>query len=169
MQRKHPYSSQPKKAKVGAISKKVMATIFWDVYGYCLHWLEKTLPTCWGRCERAIKSKQPGKRMNGVLLHQDNTFAHKSVAAMAAVCNCGFELVDYTYPYYLDLAPFDYFLAPTWKKKKKDGKQYQTYGEVISAVEDVFFRVRMGVSTLWESKHCNTNGRGVWITGETML
>ena len=33
--------------------------------------------------------------MKGVLFYQDNAHAHKSVVAMAAVRDCGFELVDH--------------------------------------------------------------------------
>ena len=53
--------------------------------------------------------------MKGVLFHQDNAPAHKSVVAMAAVRDCGFELVDHP-PYSPDLAPSDYFLFPNMKK-----------------------------------------------------
>ena len=45
-----------------------------------------------------------------MLLH-----VHKSVVAMAAVRDCGFEFVDYP-PYSLDLATPDYFLFPKMKK-----------------------------------------------------
>ena len=62
---------------------------------------------------KAIKSKRPGKLTKGVLFHQDNAPAHKSVVAMAAVRDCVFEP-----PYSPDLAPSDYFLFPnmneTW-------------------------------------------------------
>ena len=53
--------------------------------------------------------------MKGVLFHQDNVPAHKSVVTMAAVHDCGFELVDHP-PYSPDLAPSDYFLFPNMKK-----------------------------------------------------
>ena len=67
-----------------------------------------------------------------MLLH-----AHKSVIAKAAVCDCGFELVDQP-PYSPDLALSDYFLVPNMKKHLA-GKQYWTdHDEVISAVDDFF-------------------------------
>ena len=53
--------------------------------------------------------------MKGVLYHQDSARAHKSGVAMAAVHDCGFELVDHP-PYSPDLAPSDYFLFPNMKK-----------------------------------------------------
>ena len=55
---------------------------------------------------------------------------------MAAVHDCGFELVDHP-PYSPDLAPSDYFLFPNMKKHLAV-KQYRTDDEVISAVEDFF-------------------------------
>ena len=76
--------------------------------------------------------------MKGVLFHQDNAPLNKSVVAMAAMPDCGFELVDQP-PYSPDLAPSDYFLPPTWKKKHLAGKQYQTNDEVISAQLRTFF------------------------------
>ena len=72
----------------------------------------------------------------GFLFHQDNASAHKSVIAMAAVHDCGFELVDHS-PNSPDLAP-SIFCSPTWKEKHFAGKQYWTNDEVISAVEDFF-------------------------------
>ena len=66
------------------------------------------------------KSETVWKLMKGVLL-----------------LDCGFELVDYP-QYSHDLAPPDYFLFPTWKKKHLAGKQYRTDDEVIHPVEDFF-------------------------------
>ena len=51
--------------------------------------------------------------MKGVLFHQDNAPAHKSVVAIAVVCDC--ELVDHP-PYSPDLAPSDYFLSHNMNK-----------------------------------------------------
>ena len=79
-------------------------------------------------------SKRPGKLTKGVLFHQDNAPAHKSVVAMVAVCDSGFDMVDHP-PYSPDLAPSDYFLFPNMKKHLA-GKQYQTDDDVISAGED---------------------------------
>ena len=56
---------------------------------------------------------------------------------MAAVHDCGFELVDQP-PNSPNLAPSDYFLFPNMKKKYLAEKQYRTDDEVISAVEDFF-------------------------------
>ena len=88
-----------------------------------------TMPNYWGKLRKAIMSKRPGKLMKGFLFHQDNAPAHKSVVAMAAVHDCGFELVDHP-PYSPDLVPSDYFLFPS-TKKHFSGKQYRTDEEVI--------------------------------------
>ena len=60
------------------------------------------------------------------------------------------------------------FAAHQLTIKHLAGKQYRTDAEVISAVED-FFRIRMRASIPQESKRCNTDGRSVWIAGETIL
>ena len=66
---------------------------------------------------------------------QDNAPAHKSVNAMDAVHDCGFELVDHP-PSSPNLAPSDYFLFNNmWKHLV--GKQYRT-DDIISAVEGFF-------------------------------
>ena len=75
-------------------------------------------------------SERPGKLTKGIQFHQDNAPAHKSVVAMAAVCDCGFEPVDHP-PYSPDLAPSDYFLFPNMEKTHLAGKQYRTNNEVI--------------------------------------
>ena len=72
--------------------------------------------------------------MKGELFHQDNAPAYRSVVAIAAVHDCGLELVDHP-PYYSDLAPSDYFLFFNMKKYLA-GKQYWTDDEVKAAVED---------------------------------
>ena len=83
---------------------------------------------------------------------------------MAAGCDCGFELVDH--PPHSDLAPSDYFLFPTWKQQTntwlgssirlmmRSDQQFRT-----------FPRIRMRASIPRESKHCNTDGRNVWMQG----
>ena len=71
-----------------------------------------------------------------VLLHQDNVPDHKSLVAISAVHDCGFELIDHP-PYSPDLAPSDYFLFPNLKKHLAR-KWYESDHDVISAVEDFF-------------------------------
>ena len=76
--------------------------------------------------------------LKGSPVHQGNALAHKSVVAMAAVHDCGFELVDHP-PYSPDLAPSDYFLFPNMKKKHLARKQYRTDDEVIGLQLRTFF------------------------------
>ena len=122
MQWKHSTSPAPKKAKVVSSAGKVPASVFWDAKGIVfINYLQKG-KTINGEyyakllreLQQAIKSKRPGKLTKGVLLHQDNAPAHKSLVAMSAVHDCGFELIDHP-PYPPDLAPSDYFLFPNLK------------------------------------------------------
>ena len=112
----------------------------------------------------------PGKLTKGVLFHQDNAPAHKSLVALAAaVHDCGFELVDH-HPPYSDLALSDYFQFPNMKKKHLARKQNWTGDEHISAeLWGPFFRIRMRASIPQESKCCNTARRSVWTAGETIF
>ena len=59
-------------------------------------------------------SKRPGKLTKSCFT-RIILLLHKPVVAMAAVRNCGFELVDYA-PYSPDLAP-TIFCSTTWKKR----------------------------------------------------
>ena len=144
MQWKHSTSPASKKAKVVSSTGKVMASIFWDAKGIVfIDYLQKG-KTINGEyyakllreLGQAIKSKWPGKLTKGVLLHQDNAPAHKSLVAMSAVHDCSLELIDYP-PYSPDLAPSDYFLFPDLKKHLA-GKRYESDDDVISTVEDFF-------------------------------
>ena len=138
---KHVGSPTPKKAKVTPSAGKVMASVFWDADGIILvDYLEKgrTLTgqyyasLLWQLRANLIK-KRHGKVTRGVLYHQDNAPAHKSAVAMAAIHNCGFELLDHP-PYSPDLAPSDYHLFPNLKKSLA-GSRYASDDEVMEATE----------------------------------
>ena len=77
------------------------------------HWISKS-----GLWQDVVLShfKRSGKLTKGVLFHQDNAPACKSVTAMATVRDCGFDLVDHPPYYFPDLAPSDYFLFTNMKK-----------------------------------------------------
>ena len=66
-------------------------------YTYCIvtFLINPHLISTSGLCSTRDISTRPGKLTKGVLLHQDNAPARKSVVSMAAVCDCGFELVDH--------------------------------------------------------------------------
>jgi len=110
---KHVTSSTPfrKIASAG----KVMASVFWDSEGVLMiDYLErgKTVTSVYyaeliRKLRSAIKEKRRGKLSHGVLLHQDNAPAHTCAVAMAAIRECGFELLSQP-PYSPDLAPSDY-------------------------------------------------------------
>ena len=144
MQWKHSTSPAPKKAKVVPSAGKVMTSVFWDAKGIVfIEYLQKGktineeyYAKLLRELRQAIKSKRPGKLTKGVLLHQDNAPAHKSLVAMSAVHDCGFELIDHP-PYSPDLAPSDFFLFANLKKHLA-GKRYESDDDVISAVEDFF-------------------------------
>ena len=93
----HPYFRMQKALHAKSMQRKYYATLVREL-------------------RQAIKSKRPGKLTKGVLLYQDIAPDHKSLVAMSAMHDCGFELIDHP-PYSPDLAPSDYFLFPfqTWK------------------------------------------------------
>ena len=153
---------------------KVMASVFRDAKGIVfINYLQngKTIngeyyAKLLKELRQAIKSKRPGKLTKSVLHHQENAPAHKSLVAMSAVHDRGFELIDHP-PYSPDLAPSDYFLFPNLKKHLA-GKQYESDHDVISAVED-FLRVRRKTSMPPGPENCSTDGRNVWTAKEIML
>ena len=77
-----------------------------------------------------VKTKRRGKLSKGLLFHQDNAPAHRSVITMAAINDCDFELIQHP-PYSSDLAPSDFHLFPKLKKAISG-----THFQVIHTVED---------------------------------
>ena len=77
----------------------------------------------------------------GVLFHQDNAPFHKSVVAMAAFHECGFELVQRQL-YSPELAPSDLHLFPNMKRELA-GAHFNTDNDAISAgMASLTFRIR---------------------------
>ena len=84
-----------------------MTSVFWDAKGILFtDYLQKGRPINGEYCadllkqlRKTIKAKRPGKLTKGVLFHQDNALAYKSVVAMATVHDCGLTLFDH--PQYL--------------------------------------------------------------------
>ena len=111
--------------------------------------------------------ERPGRLTKGVLFHQDNP-AHKSVVAMAAVHDCGFELVI-TLHILLIWHHLTIFCSPTWKNTWSwEAVLDSWWGHIYS------WRLFQGsgfmrASLPWEAKHCNIHGRSLWTAGETML
>jgi len=86
-----------------ASAGKVIACVFWDSEGVLMtDYLErgKTVTGIYyaeslRKLYAAIKHKRRGKLRQGVLLHHDNAPAHTSAVAMAAIRECGFELLNH--------------------------------------------------------------------------
>ena len=133
-----------KEGQGGSSAGKVMAFVYWDAKDIVFidyHQKGKTMNREYyvkllRELQQVIKSKQSGKLTKGVLLHQDNAPAHKSLVAMSAVHDCGFELIDHPL-YSPDLELSDHFLYPNLKKHLA-GKWYESDDDVISAVEGFF-------------------------------
>ena len=168
---KHPGSPPPKKAKTVPSAGKVMASVLWDADGILMiDYLQKgkTINGAYyssllKQLKERIKIKRRGKIRKGVLFHQDNAPAHKSVVAMAAINDCGFELVQHP-PYSPDLAPSDFHLFPKLKKAIS-GSHFQSDDDVILAVEDFlegqdkdFFKSRIEALQHRWSKCIDTEG-----------
>ena len=105
------------------------------------------------------------KTDEGVLFHQDNAPTHKSVVAVAAVHDCGFQLVDYP-PHSADWHHL--FSVPQYNKnpwlESSIGPMMRSYLQLRT-----FSRIRMRASIPGGFNRCNTDGRNVWTTRETML
>ena len=87
----------------------------------------------------------------GILLQQDNAPVHTSKVGMAAVRQCGYELLPHP-PYSPDLAPSDYHLFLNLKKHLH-GKRFIDDYELTTTIEgwlkdqDVNF-YRQGIADL---------------------
>lgn len=88
------------------------------------------------RLRQSIKGKRRGKLRRGVLLHQDNAPVHTSQVAMAAVQECGYELLPHP-PYSPDLAPSDYHLFGNLKKHLR-GQRFDDDDELTGVAEGWF-------------------------------
>lgn len=70
-----------------------------------------------------------------MLSHKDNTPVHKSTVAMAAIQECGFELIHHPFcsP---GLAPSDYYLFIKMKKGLS-GCNFDSDDDVITAIDHI--------------------------------
>ena len=103
----------------------------------------------------------------GVLFHQDNAPAHKSVVASLQWLFCvtvrlvtvalNWLISDDHPPYSPDLAPSDYFLFPNRELGNSIGPMMRSYLQLRT-----FSRIRMRASITRESKRCNTDGRSMY-------
>lgn len=142
MQWKHTCSPVTFKFRQVASAGKVMASVFWDIEGVLMiDYMEqgKTVTgayyaTLINQLRSTIKQKRRGKLSRGILLHHDNAPAHTSHVAMAAIRDCGFQLLSQP-PYSPDLAPSDYHLF-RYLKDSLRGRVFQSDDDVIHAIDD---------------------------------
>ncbi|UYV79037.1 hypothetical protein LAZ67_17000819 [Cordylochernes scorpioides] len=79
----------------------------------------KTVPSSGKQLREAIKEKRRGKLSRKIVYHQGNAPSHRSLQAMAAIYDSGFELLPNA-PYSPDLAPRTSIIrSPTGQKQKK--------------------------------------------------
>lgn len=81
-----------------------------------------------------IKEKRRGKLARGVLLLHDNARVHTCGVSLAAIKECGFEIIPHP-PYSPDLAPSDYHLFKFLKNDIR-GKRYNSDDEIKSFIEN---------------------------------
>ncbi|UYV67322.1 hypothetical protein LAZ67_5000223 [Cordylochernes scorpioides] len=144
MQWRHFGSPPPKKAKTVPTAGKVMVSVFWDSEGVLLLDFLNKGQTITGnyyanfvkQLREAIKEKRSGKLSRKIVYHQDNAPSHRSLQAMAAIYDSGFELLLHA-PYSPDLAPSDFHLFPHLKKSLS-GIHFRSDEEVIDAVTSFF-------------------------------
>ena len=113
---------------------------------------------------QAIKSKRPGKLTKSVLLHQDNAPALKSLVAMSAVHDCGFELIDHP-PYSPDLAPSDSPVAlqlrapPKVSARSLAHRSYHFRGvKLKSCIKKIHHNLYISKQANVRIKHADTEG-----------
>ena len=86
------------------------------------------------RLRRGIARKRRGKLIQGVLLLQDNARARTLEVAMAAVTECGFDVLPHP-PYSPDMVPSDFYLFQKLKFNLR-GTQIGSNEGVIEAVNE---------------------------------
>ena len=113
----HPNSPRPKKFRAEKSGKKLLATVFWDIYGViCVDFLPRgvtmdsemyiqTLKKLRARIYRV----RPGLEMQNVLFHHDNAPSHSSAKTREVIRSYGWTTLPHP-PYSPDLAPSDYHL-----------------------------------------------------------
>ena len=139
-----PEEGAPRKFRVAASARKILASVFWDADGIIMvHYHEKgetitanVFCDLLVKLKEALKSKRRGKLRSGVLFHMDNAPAHKARKTLDLLADLGFEIMSRP-PYSPDLAPSDYFLFPKLKSFLK-GKRFACDYDVMSAVNGYF-------------------------------
>ncbi|UYV67060.1 hypothetical protein LAZ67_4003783 [Cordylochernes scorpioides] len=108
MQWRHSGSPHPQENQNSSISREDFLNKGQTITGNYYANLVKQL-------REAIKENRRRKLSRKIVYHQDNAPSHRSLQAMAAIYDSGFELLPHA-PYSPDLAPFDLHLFPHLKK-----------------------------------------------------
>ncbi|UYV84200.1 hypothetical protein LAZ67_X001501 [Cordylochernes scorpioides] len=123
MQWRHSGSPPLKKAKTVPSAGKVMVSVFWNSEGVLLldflnkgqTIIDNHYAILVKQLREAIKEKRTGRLSRKIVYHQDNAPSHRSLQAMAAIYDSGFELLTHA-PYSPDIAPSDFHLFPHLKR-----------------------------------------------------
>ncbi|UYV63965.1 hypothetical protein LAZ67_2006164 [Cordylochernes scorpioides] len=134
---RHSGSLPPKKAKTVPSAGKVMASVFWNSEG---------------QLRESIKEKRRGKLSRKIVYHQDNSPSHRSLQAMAAIYDSGFEPLPHT-PYSPDLAPSDFHLCP-YLNISLSGIHFRSDEEVIDASLETSFFLKGIKALVYRWKMC---------------
>ena len=131
-----PLFSPSKEGQGSVISREGDGLHLLGCKGHSLHWLPSERPNLNGeyyanllrQLRKAIKSKRPGKLMKGVLFHEDNAPAHKSVVA---VWDCGLNWLI-TLHILLIWHHLTIICSPTWKTLGWEAVSDQWWGHICS-------------------------------------
>lgn len=138
---KHVTSPPPKKFKLTASTKKLMATIFWDCAGVLLvrfHAYGQPINAA-RYCEtldqlrQSIRKKRPGMISRGVVLLHDNATPHTATATREWLNRYKWETLEHP-PHSPDLAPSDFHLFGPLKKHLS-GRAFKDEEQLKSAVK----------------------------------
>ena len=167
---KHPSSSPPKKAKVVSSDREGDGLRLLGCKGHCVnllhsvrpnyHW-GNTMRTCWGSCERQLIQ-------NGLEnWRRESCFTRAMLLHTSLWLQCVTVFFNWLITFHILLIwhHLNIFCSPTWQNPHLIGKQYWTNHYLQLRT---YSRIRMRVSMPRESKRCNTDGRSVWIAGETI-
>ena len=129
-------SSTSRKAKVVKFAGNVMATVFWDVQGLLVNYLQKdrTITGAYysdllQQLRYEIKRKRCSKLTESAFAIRTT---HQSVLAMSTIQDCRYELLQYP-PYSPNFPPSDCHLFPRMKTYLA-GQHFDSDDEVIEAV-----------------------------------
>ena len=128
----HPGPPSFKKFKTSTSSRKLMATVFWDMHGVLLFHFTPPNETVNSaayqstlkKLKRAVQRKKPQMSDKRVLLLHDNARPH----TVNLLERWGWEILEHP-PYSPDLAPSDFHLFPNMKKHLR-AKRFKSLADV---------------------------------------